>query len=149
MTVHWIPEGYPPVAPYLVVPDADKLVAFMGQVFGGQLVRRLTRPDGSLSHGEVKIGDSIIMVGEAQGDWPPMPAMLHIYVEAVDAVYDRALQAGATPIMPPADQVHGDRMAGVQDAHGNQWWIATRLEALADEEVQRRMDGQAASGASA
>lgn len=147
MTVHWIPEGYPPVAPYLVVQDADRLVAFLSQVFDGQLVRRLTRADGSLSHPEVRIGASIVMVGEAQGGWAPMPAMLHVYVEGVDAVYDRALQAGATSIMPPADQVHGDRMSAVQDAHGNQWWIATRLEVVSDAEIQRRMDEQAASGA--
>jgi uncharacterized glyoxalase superfamily protein PhnB len=78
-------------------------------------------------HAEIKIGDSIVMLGEGQDD-KKFPAMLHIYMEDVDAVYRRALQAGAKSIREPVDQPYGDRSSGVEDEFGNQWWISTHIE---------------------
>jgi PhnB protein len=121
-----IPQGYHTVTSYLVVPGVTKLIDFAKQVFGATEVRLFKRPDGSVQHAEIKIGDSIVMMGEG-ADSKNFPGMLHLYMEDVDAVYKRAIQAGAKSLREPADQPHGDRMAGVEDAFGNQWWIATHI----------------------
>ena len=88
-------------------------------------------------HAEIKIGDSIVMMGEGQ-DVKKFPAMLHLYMEDVDAVYQRALQAGAKSLREPSDQPYGDRSGGVEDAFGNQWWISTHVEDVTSEEMERR-----------
>ena len=98
--------------------------------------------DGTIRHGEVVIGDSRVMLADASDQFPAVPAMLHLYVQNADSVYRRALEAGAESIMEPTDQLYGDRMAGVKDGFGNQWWIATHIEDVSVEEAKRR---QAAS----
>jgi len=143
-----VPEGDHTVTPYLIVRDAPASIAFMERAFGGALVRRWDGPDGTIRHAEAQIGDSRIMLGEANEQWPPMPVMLHLYVEDVDAAYASALAAGAASIQEPADMPYGDRSGGVRDACGNLWWIATRVEDLTDEEIARR-DAAAASSSNA
>jgi PhnB protein len=122
-----IPEGHPRVSSYIVSPGVAKIIDFAKQVFNAQEVYASRRPDGSVMHAEIKIGDSIVMLGEGQ-DGKKFPAMLHIYMEDVDAVYGRALQAGAKSIREPADQPYGDRSSGVEDEFGNQWWISTHIQ---------------------
>jgi len=95
-------------------------------------------PDGSVRHAEVRIGDSHVMMGEAGGEWTPMPAGIHLYVEDCDAIYRRALQAGGTSLREPADQFYGDRSAGIKDPCGNSWWIATHIEDVPPAEIERR-----------
>lgn len=131
MTVKPIPAGYHTVTPYLVVEGAAQLIDFLKQAFDGEEIQRMTRPDGTIMHAEVKLGDSRVMIGEAGGEYPPMPAMLHLYVEDTDALYRRALQAGAVSLREPTDEVYGDRMSGVKDLCGNQWWIATHIKDVA------------------
>jgi uncharacterized glyoxalase superfamily protein PhnB len=138
MPVDPIPEGYSAVTPYLVVHDAPGLMKFVEQAFGGRERMRMTGPDGAIRHGEFDIGNARVMVAEASKEFPPIPAMLHVYVEDVDAVYERALGAGAESLAEPADQFYGDRMAGVRDAFGNQWWLATHFEDVSAEEAERR-----------
>ncbi len=138
MTIKPIPEGYHTVTPYLVVKGAAQLIDFLQQAFDAEETQRMALPDGTISHAEVRIGDSVVMMGEAGGDFKPMPAMFHLYVEDVDAVYQRALQAGATSVRAPEDQFYGDRTGGVQDSFGNQWWIATHIEDVPAEEMARR-----------
>jgi PhnB protein len=89
-------------------------------------------------HAEVRIGDSILMMGEASEEFPPMPGSFYVYVEDTDAAYQRALDAGAETLMEPADQFYGDRNAGVWDSCGNSWWIATHIEDVPEEEIGRR-----------
>jgi uncharacterized glyoxalase superfamily protein PhnB len=91
-------------------------------------------------HAEVKIGDSMVMVGEATDQWKPMPATIALYVEDTDAWYKRAPQAGATSVREPSDQFYGDRSAGVKDSAGNQWWIHTHIEDVPPEELQKRAE---------
>jgi PhnB protein len=122
-----IPEGYHTVTSYLVVPGVTKLIDFTKQVFNATEVHLSKRPDGTVQHAEIKIGDSIVMMGEG-ADAKNFPGMLHLYMEDVDAVYKRAIQAGAKSLREPADQPYGDRMAGVEDVFGNQWWIATHIK---------------------
>ncbi len=140
MAVKPIPEGFHTVTPHLTVQGTSKLVDFLKQAFEAQELFRLAHPDGTLMHAEVKIGDSIVMMGEARGEWKPMPGSLYVYVNDADAVYKRALQAGATSTMEPADQFYGDRTAGVQDPSGNQWMIATHKEDVPPEELRRRAE---------
>lgn len=144
MPVKPIPEGYHTVTPYLVVQGAAQLIDFLKQAFDAEEILRMTQPDGTIMHAEVKIGNSRVMMAEAQGEFTPMPAMLHLYVEDMDAVYRRALQAGATSLREPEDQFYGDRIGGVRDSFGNQWWIATHIEDVSAEEMARRAADQAA-----
>jgi PhnB protein len=132
-----VPEGHHTVTPYIVVAGVAKLIDFAKQVFDAKEVHVSRRPDGSVMHAEIKIGDSIVMMGESP-DIKKFPAMLHLYMEDVDAVYQRAIQAGATSVREPADQVYGDRTGGVEDAFGNQWWIATHIEDVSSEEMEQR-----------
>lgn len=139
MTVKAIPDGYHSVTPYLVVPGVAQLLDFLTQAFEAQEVHPpMTRPDGAIMHAEVRVGDSVIMMGEPMGECPPMPGSLYVYANDADAVYQRALQAGATSLMEPADQFWGDRTAGVQDPVGNRWWIATHKEDVSPEELAQR-----------
>ncbi len=139
MAVKPIPEGYHSVTPYLIVQGAAQLIDFMKEALGAEETFRMPTPSGAIGHAEVKIGDSMVMLADASGaENPPMPAMLHVYVEDVDAKYRRALQAGATSVREPADQFYGDRSAGVKDKFGNQWWLATHVEDVPPEEMAKR-----------
>ena len=124
----FMPEGFRTITPYLVVDDAAALIAFTARVFGAVETHRSSGSGGGI-HAEVRIGDSMMMIGGgAEGrplGRPAMPTALHIYVENTDAVYRRALEAGATSIGEPTDQPYGERSAGVKDASGTVWYIAT------------------------
>ncbi len=117
-------EGFRTVTPYLIVRGAAELIDFLKQAFGATETLRTPTPGGRI-HAEVKLGDSMVMMGDASPEWEPMPGSIYLYLADTDAVYQRALQAGATTLMAPADQDYGDRMAGVKDPFGNVWWIAT------------------------
>lgn len=136
MSVKAIPEGFHSVTPYLLVKDGAKLIEFVERAFGAEQIERLEDPDGTVRHAQVRIGDSFVMLGTPQGE--PMPSSLYLYVPDCDAVYARALEAGATSIMEPADQFYGDRGAGVTDPFGNLWWIGTHIEDVSHEELERR-----------
>jgi PhnB protein len=138
-----VPEGYHTVTPYLVVQGAGKLIDFLKAAFDAQENFRMPMPDGSIGHAEVRIGNSMVMLGEARDQWKAMPATLQLYLEDVDAVYARAVAAGATPVAEPTNQFYGDRRGGVQDMCGNNWWMATHIEDVSEEEMKRRMDAAA------
>jgi PhnB protein len=135
-----IPEGHRTVTPFLRVNDAARLVEFLKQAFGATIVFRMNGPGGTVVHAEMKIGDSMIMIGQSpSGDAAAMCSMVHLYVPDTDAVYKSAIAAGATSIREPANQFYGDRGAGVRDFCGNEWWIATHIEDVSKEEMERRM----------
>lgn len=139
MSVSPIPEGQQSVTPYLVVHDAASLITFLQSAFDAEEIIRHARPDGTIMHAQIKIGQSLVMMGEPMGNQQPKPAMLHLYVDAVDDVYQNALEAGATSIMEPSDQFYGDRCSGVTDKHGNTWWIASHIEDVSGEEMAKRI----------
>jgi uncharacterized glyoxalase superfamily protein PhnB len=134
------PEGFHTVTPYLIVEGVAGLIDFLKQAFGAEEIERMASPDGGIAHAEVRIGDSIIMMGEPRDEWKPMPGSIYLYVDDTDAAYKRALEAGATSLMEPADQFYGDRNGGVKDPSGNHWWIATHIEDVAPEEMARRAE---------
>ncbi|HXN87439.1 MAG TPA: VOC family protein, partial [Candidatus Binataceae bacterium] len=120
------PAGLHNVTPYLHPKGTARVIDFMKQAFGAEEVFRAQDPAGTIHHAKIRIGDSIIAMGEAHGPYQPMPPALHLYVADTDAVYRRALQLGATSIDEPQDQPYGDRYAGVKDPFDNVWYIATR-----------------------
>jgi len=138
-TTDYRPPDHNTVSPYLVVHGVPGLLEFVRHTFGAQELHRSATPDGRVRHAEARIGDTVIMMGEATAEFPVRPAMLHVYVPDVDAVYRRAVEAGAISLREPADQFYGDRTGGVHDAFGNQWWMATHKEDVSDEEIARRM----------
>jgi PhnB protein len=138
MPVSYIPKGFHTVTPYLLANKASALLDFIVNAIGGTVKERMDGPDGEVAHSQIVIGDSIIMVGGAQPTHPAMPTMLYLYVKDTDAAFNKAVAGGATVIMPPTDMFYGDRNAGVSDPFGNQWWFATHIEDLSDEEVAKR-----------
>lgn len=134
--VNPVPEGFHTVTPYLMVPDVEGLVEFMGRAFGAAETFRARGEAGGM-HVEVRVGDSMVMIGGRQ-EMQQQPAAIFLFVEDMDDVYDRALEAGASSIEEPADRLEGDRRAGVVDPFGNSWFIATRIEDISREELQKR-----------
>jgi PhnB protein len=120
------------------VNQAAAVIDFIKQAFGAQEMMRMNNPDGSIGHTELRLRDSVIMLGGARDQWKAMPTMLYLYVEDVDDSYRRAIAAGATSMKEPSDQFYGDRTAAVVDMSGNQWWLATHKEELSAEELDRR-----------
>lgn len=143
MQVHYKPEGFNTVSPFLIAADAAAALAFYENVFGAVIIDRMTRPDGTIMHAEFRIGDSTFMLGghaEVQPrDTERFPATsLYLYVEDAEAVHARAVQAGATSLFAVADKFYGNREGGIADPAGIVWWIATRVEALSGQEIASR-----------
>lgn len=153
--VNHIPDGYHSVTPYLIVDDGARALEFYKQAFGATEVFRMDGPDGKIGHAEIKIGDSHVMLadehpemgGRSARSFGGSPVSLMIYVEDVDAVVGRAVEAGATLTRPVADQFYGDRTGGVTDPFGHVWYVATHVEDVPVEELQKR--AAAAHGAGA
>jgi PhnB protein len=133
------PAGYQSVIPYLHVDGAARIIAFMKEVFSAEEIAIYSRPDGTVGHAAFRIGDSVIELADAGAEWPAMPCALQVYVPDTEAAYHRALKAGATSLSEPAKQFYGDLTANVKDMCGNNWYIATQMEAISKEEVDKRI----------
>jgi PhnB protein len=123
-----VKDTYRTVTPYLVVPDADAELTFLKAAFDGTEVLCHRSADNTVMHAEVTIGDSLVMLGQAGGQWTPRPAALYLCVKDVDAMYARALAAGATSESEPEDKPYGHRNAGVVDKNGVTWWIGAPVK---------------------
>ncbi len=121
------PEGLRSVQPYLHLRDAQKMIPFLEAAFGAEAMGVHKSPDGLVLHATIRIGNATLEIDEAHGEFQPMPCHLHVYVPDTDAAYAQALGAGATSIETPRNAPYGDRAAGVKDAWGNSWFIATYL----------------------
>jgi uncharacterized glyoxalase superfamily protein PhnB len=141
-----VPEGMHTVTSYLTVPGVDRLIEFLGQAFDAKKIGDIFRgPDGRIMHAEMKIGNTIVMMGEPMNPWPARPCNLYLYVPDVDNAYRRATQAGGKSLSEPKDQFYGDRSAAVEDPSGNVWWIATHIEDVSPEEMRKRMEALSGS----
>lgn len=140
MKVNPVPEGFHSVTPFLHVEDAVNLINFLVHAFDARVRHTTTLADGSLINANLIIGDSIIEISQVRGDFQPMPAALHLYVEDVDSLYQKAVELGGLSVAEPADQLYGDREAFIIDPAGNHWYLATRIENLTTEEINRRMN---------
>lgn len=122
------PQGYSTVSPYLLVAGASDTINFLRRVFGAVELRRFPDANGKVVHAEVRIDDTVIMIGDGNERWPPVQSHVHVYVRDVDATYKLALEAGATPVQTPVKKEDQDKRGGVKDSGGTTWWIATRVE---------------------
>lgn len=133
-----IPERYTNVIPFLVCNGAGKVIEFCQKAFDAKISDMHKTDDGTIMHAAIHIRDSAIMLSDGSPQFPSMPSMLHIYVEDVDSVYKKAIDAGGVSLREPTNEFYGDRSCGVKDSSGNQWWIATHIEDLTPEEIERR-----------
>jgi uncharacterized glyoxalase superfamily protein PhnB len=134
-----IPDGFHTVTPYLIVDGAENTINFMQNALGAKHDHEPTkRPDGKIMHATLKVGNSMVMVSDSSEHAKASPVMLYLYVPDVDAAYQKALKAGATSVMEPADQFYGDRSGGVKDTAGNSWFFGTHIEDVAPAELQKR-----------
>lgn len=149
-TVNPIPDTYPRITPYLCVDGAEAAIDFYGKVFGATERMRLPMPNGKLGHAEVQIGDGVLMLSDEDPDWGALapgtvggtPVTVSVYVEDVDAVHAAALEAGATETMAVKDQFYGDRSGGFVDPFGHKWMVATHIEDVSPEEMEKRMEAE-------
>ena len=139
MNEPWIPQGFHTVTPNIIVDDAEAAIAFLKRAFGASERYRLTLSNGKVTHCELTLGDSIVNLGESMEGWPAHGLVAQIYVEDADALFDRAVKAGASVVMPMTDMFFGSREGRVADPFGNTWTIATLTERVSPEEMQRRM----------
>ncbi|WP_280262996.1 VOC family protein [Nocardia wallacei] len=143
MVVKPIPDGYPRVSPFVVATPAAEAIAYYKDVFGA--VERLVvrTPDGQINHSELQIGDSVVFVVDENADWKMRdpkhvggtPVPIHVWVEDPDAVFTRAIDAGASQVYPPSDMYQGDRGAAFTDPFGHTWWVAARQHEFSAQEM--------------
>ena len=146
MAVQPIPAGYQAVTPYLIVSGAARALEFYKQVFGATEIMRLAGPNG-VAHAEIRIGDSVVMLADESPDMgykSPValggsPVSLMLYVSDVDATFQRAVAAGAVQQRPVQDQFYGDRSGTLEDPFGHVWTVATHIEDVAPDEIDRRL----------
>ena len=139
MTAPWLPDGFHTITPSIIAEDAERAVDFLKQAFGATENYRLTLSDGRITHCELKIGNSIINLGTAMEGWPARGLVAQIFIETPDTLFEQAVLAGATVLMPMTDMFFGIREGRVSDPFGNVWIIATLKERLSPEEMQRRL----------
>ncbi len=141
-----IPEGYPRVTPYLIVDGASAAIDFYTSVLGATERMRMPAPEDRVGHAELEIGDSVIMLADESPDMDARgpkavggtPVSLHVYVEDVDRVFDRAIEAGAKALRPVEDRFYGDRSGGFEDPFGHRWDVATHVEDEPPSEMEKR-----------
>lgn len=139
-----VPDGYHTITPSLTLANGAQTIEWYKKALGAEELGRSVGPDGKIMHAEVKIGDSRVMMNDAMmggktaKDFGGSPVTMWLYVEDCDAVFNRAVSAGATVEMAVADHFWGDRGGSILDPEGYRWWIATRKEDLTQEEVHKR-----------
>lgn len=141
MAVKPVPDGFHTVTPYLTVRNAPKVIEFLKQAFGAKISHEPTkRPDGSIMHAQVTIGDSPVMIGEESEMAKATSSTLYLYVPDVDSTYRKAVKAGGETVMEPMDMFYGDRSGAVKDPSGNSWFIATHKEDVSPQELAKRAE---------
>ena len=139
MNESWIPEGFHTVTPNVILDDAEAAISFFKRAFGATERYRLTMANGQIAHCELNFGDSVVNLGQSMEGWPARSLVAQIYVEDSDALFARAVAAGASVVMPMTDMFFGSREGRVSDPFGNVWTIATLKERVSPDEMQRRM----------
>jgi PhnB protein len=153
MAVRPVPEGYSTATPYLIITGAASAIEFYKKAFGATELMRVAQPDGKIGHAEIKIGSSIVMLAEESPEMGYRSPQslggsgtgIMLYVENVDTVFKRAVEAGATTHQAVKDQFYGDRSGSLIDPFGHMWTVATHVEDVAPEEMQRRMESYTGS----
>jgi PhnB protein len=149
-----VPDGSPQLTPYLIVDGAADAIEFYSSVLGAKERMRMDGPEGKVGHAELELGDSLIMLADEYAEMNALspraiggsPVSLHVYVEDADAVFQKALDAGAKEVRPLEDKFYGDRLGSFEDPFGHQWHVASHIEDVPLEEMERRAAEAAGAG---
>ncbi|HZF91542.1 VOC family protein [Streptomyces sp.] len=133
------PQGYTTVAPWVVTDDTGAFLDFVTQVFGGTELARVPTEDGSIGHGEIRVGDTVVLAFDRRADWPALPSLLRVFVADADETFSRALSAGSQVVTSLSDNAFGQRGGRIRDPFGNIWWVLSHLEDVSEEEMWKRL----------
>lgn len=133
------PAGYTSVAPWVVTDDTGAFLDFVAEAFGGEELGRVPTEDGRIGHGEIRVGDTVVLAFDRNEDWPPLPSLLRVFVPDADEACARALAAGGVLVTPMDDNAFGQRGCRVKDPFGNIWWVTAHMEDVTEAEVWRRL----------
>lgn len=133
------PDGYTTVAPWVVTDDTGAFLDFVTEAFGGTEIGRVATEDGLIGHGEIRIGDTVVLAFDRRADWPVMPSLLRVFVTDVDTVFARAVAAGARVVTDLSNSAFGQRGGRVKDPFGNIWWVVAHVEDVSEDEIWKRM----------
>jgi len=133
------PEGYTTVAPWVVTDDTGAFLDFVTQAFGGEELARVATEDGLIGHGEIRIGDTVVLAFDRHEDWPHMPSLLRVFVPDADQAFSRAIAAGAHAVTSLADSAFGQRGGRIKDPFGNIWWVVSSVEDVSEDDMWKRL----------
>ncbi|MFI2285849.1 VOC family protein [Streptomyces niveus] len=133
------PEGYTTVAPWVVTDDTGAFLDFVSQAFGGAELGRVATEDGLIGHGEIRVGDTVVLAFDRHADWPAVPSLLRVFVADADEAFSRAVAAGGQVVTPLADDAFGQRGGRVKDLFGNIWWVVARVEDVPEDQMWKRL----------
>jgi len=133
------PAGYTSVAPWVVTEDTGALLDFVAQVLDGEELARVATEDGSIGHGEIRVGDTVILAFDQRPEWPAMPSLLRVWVPDADEVFGRAVAAGATVVTELSDSAFGQRGGRIKDPFGNIWWVVSHVEDVPEDVMWQRL----------
>ncbi|GHB31560.1 hypothetical protein GCM10010331_17750 [Streptomyces xanthochromogenes] len=133
------PEGYTTVAPWVVTDDTGAFLDFVAQVFGGEELGRVPTEDGLIGHGEIRVGDTVVLAFDRHADWPAMPSLLRVFVADADEAFSQAVAAGGRVVTALADDAFGQRGGRIKDPFGNIWWVVSRIEDVSEGAMWKRL----------
>ncbi|MGR6971698.1 VOC family protein [Streptomyces cynarae] len=140
------PEGYTTVAPWVVTDDTGAFLDFVTQAFEGEELARVSTEDGLIGHGEIRVGDTVVLAFDRHADWPPMPSLLRVFVTDADKAFSDAVAAGAQVVTSLADDAFGQRGGRIKDPFGNIWWVTSCVEDVSEEEMWKRLQDPVYAG---
>ena len=133
------PAGYTSVAPWIVTDDTGALLDFVAQVFDGEELARVATEDGSIGHGEIRVGDTVVLAFDRRPDWPVLPSLLRVWVPDADTTFAKALSAGASTVTELSDSAFGQRGGRIKDPFGNIWWVVSHVEDVPEDVMWQRL----------
>ncbi|MFE9313187.1 VOC family protein [Streptomyces sp. NPDC006706] len=133
------PAGYTSIAPWVVTDDTGAFLDFVSQAFGGEELGRVSTEDGLIGHGEIRVGDTVVLAFDRHADWPTMPSLLRVFVADADKAFSQAVAAGGRVVTAVAGDAFGQRGGRVKDPFGNIWWVVSRVEDVSEDEMWKRL----------
>ncbi|WP_152365293.1 VOC family protein [Microlunatus speluncae] len=133
------PAGYSTIAPWVVTDDTGALLDFVAEVFDGEELARVAVEDGSIGHGEIRVGDTVLLAFDRRTDWPALPSLLRVFVPDADRAFAKALAAGATVVTALGDSAFGQRGGRIKDPFGNIWWVLSQVEEVPEDVMWQRL----------
>ncbi|MEU9661736.1 VOC family protein [Streptomyces chartreusis] len=133
------PAGYTTVAPWIVTDDTGAFLDFVTQAFGGEELGRVSTEDGLIGHGEIRVGDTVVLAFDRHADWPAMPSLLRVFVADADKMFSQAVEAGGQVVTALTDDAFGQRGGRIKDPFGNIWWVVSCVEDVSEAEMWKRL----------